>query len=127
MNDDPNDSGRFFYSLPFPSETADDASLRLSPFVPAPLRLPVAPEAGGRFAPCVIKNPSHAAFVRLSDDLSVGKDDPTIGHGGQMFIVSYDNDRLPQPVAQLEEQPMDLLARLGIEIAGGFVRQQHRR
>ena len=42
-----------------------------------------------------------------------------------MFVVGHDHDGLPQPVAQLEKKTVYLVAVVRIEVARGFVGQQH--
>ena len=42
-----------------------------------------------------------------------------------MFVVRHDDDRLPERIAQREEQFVDLFLIFGVEVAGRLVGQQY--
>ena len=44
----------------------------------------------------------------LFDNQAVAHDDAAVGHRGQMLVVGYDDKRLPQPLAQVEEELVKL-------------------
>lgn len=51
----------------------------------------------------------------------------TVGLSGQFLIVRYDNKSLPQFVAQIEEQLMQLALVLRIQTSRRFIGQNNRR
>src|SRR5438045_3328098 len=68
-----------------------------------------------------ISGPPHSSLVRL--DPAVADVDGAMGMVGDVALVGDHDDRVALAV-QLLEQPHDLLAGGGVEVAGGLVREQ---
>ena len=60
---------------------------------------------------------------RIRHDFPVFQMDGAVGDGGQTFVVGHDDECLPQAVAQVEEELVQLGLVVGIEAARGLVGQ----
>ena len=74
-----------------------------------------------------MKDRLHGGVVEFVDDLTVPQKDDPVSEGRGASIMGHDDHRLVVPVHSGAQNVENLLARVGVQVAGGFVAEDYLR